>query len=193
MKFVNPQLIQEFHAPGRHFNFPKVELIIQNTRRILGDGIAFSEGNAWKRKRQVITAVFNYDFLTLNIPKIAKTFDIEAQRMEDEYFQSNPGAKTVKYYLLDLLTATFSGVMLKCFFGGTFKNEKINGEPLSVFLPKLIGDVSKQSIRPENFLLGPWFFNLGVTAGDRDINKRVKLLRQISKNYIYQRVEELKV
>ena len=47
-------------------------MIISNLKRALGDGIAFSEGNRWKRKRKIISSVFNYKFVTSNLPNIIK-------------------------------------------------------------------------------------------------------------------------
>lgn len=58
--------------PENVYNHFKMPFIIQNIRRSLGDGIAFSEGKLWKRKRGIMNAVFNYDFIIENIPKIIK-------------------------------------------------------------------------------------------------------------------------
>ena len=55
--------------------FQKDKMIIGNIQRSLGKGIAFSEGNEWKRKRKIISYVFNYNFLINQIPKIINLFD----------------------------------------------------------------------------------------------------------------------
>lgn len=54
---------------------PKMKFIIQNIQRSLGHGIAFSEGDEWKRKRKIMNSVFNFDFITDCIPKIARICD----------------------------------------------------------------------------------------------------------------------
>lgn len=44
-------------------------------KRLLGDGVAFSEGETWKLKRKIITSVFTFDFLKSIIPHISKVCD----------------------------------------------------------------------------------------------------------------------
>ena len=46
-------------------------------KRLLGDGVAFSEDEIWKTKRKVITSVFTFDFLKSIIPNISKICDEE--------------------------------------------------------------------------------------------------------------------
>ena len=70
--FINPDLLKIFFAPDNFPNYIKEELTVANTRRVLGYGIAFSEGGEWKRKRKIINTVFNFNFLMSIIPKIVE-------------------------------------------------------------------------------------------------------------------------
>lgn len=56
--------------PDNIYVHHKMKFAIANIQRSLGHGMAFSEGKEWKRKRHIISAVFNYDFIIENIPKI---------------------------------------------------------------------------------------------------------------------------
>lgn len=46
--------------------------MVANVKRALGNGIAFSEGDEWKRKRKIINKVFNFNFIISNIPKMIR-------------------------------------------------------------------------------------------------------------------------
>lgn len=81
--------------------------------------------------------------------------------------------------------------MMECFFGSQSANEKIEGQPLSLFMIQLIIDVSSQSFEPISMLLGTKFLNLGLREKDRSINKRIKLLRQMASMLINKRLTEL--
>lgn len=69
--------------------------------------------------------------------------------------------------------------MMECFFGTARTYEKIDGKLTSVFLADLIIDITKQGLTPEGLLLGSKFLSFGLRSGDRDINRRIGLLREM--------------
>lgn len=68
-------MIREFLSMEKIFIFPKKKIYIANLKRLLGDGIVFSEGETWKSKRKIISSVFTFDFLKSIIPNISKICD----------------------------------------------------------------------------------------------------------------------
>jgi len=38
----------------------------------MGHGVMFSEGDEWKKKRRIMSTVFNFEFIKSKIPLIAK-------------------------------------------------------------------------------------------------------------------------
>ena len=44
-------------------------------RMIIGNGLVFSEGESWKRKRKIMSKLFNFELLKENIPKICSICD----------------------------------------------------------------------------------------------------------------------
>ena len=72
VEIFNPELMKSFFQPDNIYVHHKMKFMIQNIQRSLGHGIAFSEGKEWKRKRNIMNAVFNYDFIIENIPKIIR-------------------------------------------------------------------------------------------------------------------------
>ena len=43
--------------------------------RVMGNGLAMSEKENWKRKRRILSSVFNYDFISSMSPRIAEIFE----------------------------------------------------------------------------------------------------------------------
>jgi cytochrome P450 len=81
---VNPDMIKEFLSMEKMFLFPKKVAFIGNMKRMLGEGVAFSEGDVWKTKRKIITHVFNFDFLKSIIPRISLICDEELVKTEHD-------------------------------------------------------------------------------------------------------------
>ncbi len=84
IEIYNPELMKSFFLPENIYVHHKMKFIIQNIQRSLGMGIAFSEDKEWKRKRNIMNAVFNYDFITDNIPKIIRICNEALQLSEQE-------------------------------------------------------------------------------------------------------------
>ena len=72
IELVNPKLMKKFFTPDHPDVYPKYPTFIQNMKRCLGNGIVFSEGSEWKKRRKIISSVFNYDFMKTNISKIVR-------------------------------------------------------------------------------------------------------------------------
>ena len=72
--FLHPDLVKELLSFEKQMIFQKTKLELDCFRR-LGIGIVFSEGEAWKKKRKIVTEIFNFDFLQKLSPKIALICD----------------------------------------------------------------------------------------------------------------------
>ena len=81
LDLVNPDMIKEFLSMEKIFLFPKRKIYIANLQRLLGNGVTFTEGPAWKSKRKIITSVFTFDFLKSIIPNISKICDRQLDKM----------------------------------------------------------------------------------------------------------------
>lgn len=85
----------------------------------------------------------------------------------------------------------FSNVMLQCFFGTPSTHRKINKQSVATFINKLNTDITLQNFQLPLLIFGPKFAELGLRAADRDINNRIKLLRQLADELIKKRLSEL--
>lgn len=72
VELVNVELIKEFLSPNHPYNYEKLNAFMGNLRRVMGRGIVFSEGAAWKQKRKLISGVFNHQFIKSNIPRSSR-------------------------------------------------------------------------------------------------------------------------
>lgn len=52
--------------------YEKYELIIGGLRRMVGRGITFASGEAWKLKRRITTKMLNFTYIKELVPRIYK-------------------------------------------------------------------------------------------------------------------------
>jgi cytochrome P450 len=81
IEFYSADLIQAFYASNIN-NYVKFEPFVCNFRRMVGNGMAFSEGDDWKKKRRIISSVFHFDFLNSLVPKMNETIDERFQQLD---------------------------------------------------------------------------------------------------------------
>jgi cytochrome P450 len=49
--------------------------MVNGSKAAIGEGLVFSEGDNWKKKRKILSKVFNFDLIQENIPKISEICD----------------------------------------------------------------------------------------------------------------------
>lgn len=55
-----------------------------------------------------------------------------------------------------------------------------------------MSDATRQGSKPHALLFGVQALNLGLTAKDRDINRRIRIFRQWGQEFIKKRIEDAK-
>jgi hypothetical protein len=85
IEFFNADLIQAQYNSNIN-NYVKFDPIVGSLRRI-GNGLAFSEGDNWRKKRRIISSVFHFDFLSSLVPKMNENIDETFKRLDS----SQPG------------------------------------------------------------------------------------------------------
>lgn len=68
----HPDLLRDFYAVDKHYEYPKSPKGLRLFARVAGRGLVFSEGEAWHRKRKILNKLFNFDFIKSQSQKIAK-------------------------------------------------------------------------------------------------------------------------
>ena len=84
---MNPELQKQFFQPDGIYHYIKLPFVVNQLKRVMGDGTSLVEGDAWKRKRRIMNTVFNYDFITSMVPNISRIFDDAFQIAEEDYRQ----------------------------------------------------------------------------------------------------------
>jgi cytochrome P450 len=79
----HPDFIRDFYSNEHLYTYPKVTFFTSNLIRVMGKGIPFSEGNEWKRKRRIINAVFNFEFVKAMTGKIEKVCEKAMKDVEN--------------------------------------------------------------------------------------------------------------
>lgn len=74
--------------------------------------------------------------------------------------------------------------MSQCFLGCELKYEQIEGQNPASYYTKNVDQANQQMANPIALLLGPKYLNLGVTAFDRELNRRIALVDKWGTNYI---------
>lgn len=72
---VDPLLLQDFFQKQEHY--VKEEKFIENKVRFLGQGVAFSEGQEWSKRRKIMSGIFHFSFFNKFVPKIVNIVDRE--------------------------------------------------------------------------------------------------------------------
>ena len=159
-------------------------------KEITKEGLFFSEHDSWKKKRRVLNSSFNFDFLKSLAPKIALLCDRVLEKIEEENGGIDAEGK-IKYNVHNFSSRLAEDVILSCFFDSTLSNEKIEGLNVSNFVIKLLGD-SFNFIEDVPFLLfGLKFIKLGLRSKDRDILRRISILRGWGNKIVKERVERI--
>ena len=72
---IEPTLGKELLSAEKLNIYPKETAVIEGIKLIMGEGLAFSEGDSWKNKRKLMSKVFSFDLIKENIPKITEICD----------------------------------------------------------------------------------------------------------------------
>ena len=75
VEFTHPDFVKSFYHQQTHYNYPKAANLVYSVKRGLGEGLVFSEGDAWKRKRRILNTVFNFEMIKELTPTIARICD----------------------------------------------------------------------------------------------------------------------
>ena len=187
----NPELIQGFFTTDIQGQSPKLELFAAHIERAMGAGVVFSEGKVWKRKRKIITSVFNFEFLKSLTWKIANISDRSIEAIEEETREKKQ-REELEFNLLNLTVNMFSTVMIECFFGAKASGEKLDGKHVSVFVTDLVNDVSAQGQDFLYLLFGTKILDIGLKESFRDVNRRLRLFKQWASGVVAKRIQEAK-
>lgn len=74
LDLTHPDFIKAFYSENI-YTYQKVPSLVAPIKRTMGEGVPFSEGDVWKRKRRIINKVFNFELIKNMTVKIAELCD----------------------------------------------------------------------------------------------------------------------
>lgn len=72
LEFHHPDFIKDYYSVDKHYQYPKQKIVVDAFSRLTGRGLPFSEGENWKRKRNILNKIFNFDFVKSQTYKISE-------------------------------------------------------------------------------------------------------------------------
>jgi cytochrome P450 len=72
---TNPEIMKELFTPDKVDIHHKLGVFFRGMTTLIGEGLIFSEGDGWKRKRKITSKLFTFDILLHNIDKISQICD----------------------------------------------------------------------------------------------------------------------
>ena len=87
-----------------------------------------AEGTPWKNKKKVLSKIFNYDFITSQIPSIVSIADNVFDFYENE--AKKDGKKYISLQINEMITKFTSSVIVSGFLGTNSLKENIRGESI---------------------------------------------------------------
>ena len=177
IELIDPELQQDFLSAEKTPLYEKNYGTKLALGGLLNEGLLLSEKDAWKRRKKILSEVFNFNFIKSLSPKIAG--------IGDQLLGSfDRGQKEAEYDVLEFTTEFGGTVMIECFFGESAKNEQIEGKSVNKFIKDLIGDLFTQTFTVCGLLFGLKFMKLGIRGKDRANNQKVNLFRSWGKEFV---------
>ena len=92
----------------------KSQVLTLGLKKVAGKGLFLSEGNEWKKKRKILSKVFNFDLVKGNISEIANICDSSLDKFEEN---CKIGDNEYSDFGIKITANIANRIILKCFFG----------------------------------------------------------------------------
>jgi len=165
---TDPEVIKEYLK--RYETYPKATEIFGLLNELAAGSIVFAEGNAWKKRRKIVSTAFNFEFLKHVVPVI-----VEAT--QEKFKEWEEAGKLTNMNLVEELATITGEVTGRFFFGKRFAKQKLRGLPITTGLQHLLNDLIKEFFQPSTILFGTKLLKANVLPRHKKLNKDVVDLR----------------
>ena len=131
--------------------------------------------------------VFNFDFLTNQIPSI-KSYCLESFELIEE--SAKREGRTYKYSIKELALSFSSRVIFGGFLGGNLKEEKIKDQNPAELLQEIVCHCTDEYNDLVSMVLGLNFLKLGLRKKDRVFKEKMKLFNNWCRSYTKERINK---
>ena len=172
----DPQYIKELTQKPHLY---KKHSITGGIKTIIGNGLILSDGEVWKKKRKMISGLFNYDLLKENVSIIQSTTVEFLNKITEE--------DMVNYPMHEKFQQITGEVVGQVFFSEKLSNYNIDGKPLANELSQIISEMGRYSVTPLLVYFSPAIFNLSFIPPFRILMNRIKRYRDVCRQIIQER------
>ncbi|KAL4446416.1 hypothetical protein ABPG74_001157 [Tetrahymena malaccensis] len=183
LRLVDPDLMREFFLNQQYY--VKDTFYIGNVLRCAPYGIAFVEGEQWKKSRKLFSQAFHFEYLTSLAPLIEQI----AQKVFNSVIENS---ECLANYDPLVYSQKITGqVIIATFFGEEINNTKFRGMDLVSALTHMLNLLGEQSMTLQYFLFGADFFKLRLTKSQRYVDDIIKDFRSFMKQLIEGKIESI--
>ena len=176
----DPQYLKEMTQ--RPYVYKK-HSIANGLKMIMGEGLILSDGDSWKRKRKLISSVFNYDLLKQEVGLVHNIIVEFLNKIDDRDLENYP--------ILDRMQEITGEAVGRIFFGEKLSSYSINGKSITTELAELVAEMGEYSRAPYFVFLGPKVLSLPIPQFKK-LLLRVKKYRDTCFNIIQDRKTQKK-
>jgi len=159
----DPEYMKEFMQKPHYYEKAIIKDFFQP---LMGDGLAMSEGETWKRHRKIISNSFHYDSLNKNISTIQTT--------AREFFDKIASQEYQNYSVINRVQQITGEIVGRIFFGEHLNKYTHEGKPLTLALADLISDLTSLAMTPLSVCLGGLALKYPVFPRYIKMKKRIK-------------------
>lgn len=190
---IQPRLLKYLFAPEKINIIQRSHLNKYGFKIALGNTMILNEGDVWKRKRKVLSEIFNFDFIKRNVPRMREICKEMVLRMEKTSEVEKKSEEEVEYKveLKKVFGDMISNIVIKIFFGGEGVDAMVEGVSINKYLSAILKDAKDQSTDVLVLLLGEKAYHLGLRKKYRELKSRLKKLRDEVKSIIRKRMERI--
>ncbi|KAL4469605.1 hypothetical protein ABPG74_004858 [Tetrahymena malaccensis] len=167
LTLINPELINEFLQ--RQNEYIKYQLPVQGIMDFLGNGLSRMYGEKWKNGRKVISNMFTFENITAQLQRVK---EISRKYIEDE----NHDQFNIKYVFEKISGSQNLQVLLGA---EVEKYKDSQGRHLGECVQQLSNDICFHYYSPFAMIFGQKILKWNLRESDRQIQKRMKDMRQL--------------
>jgi len=138
-------------------------------RPLLGTGLLFAKGEAWKRHRKLVSTAFHYESLKGSVGLIRETAQEFLRKITPDQYQNFP--------IIEKMQEITGEVVGRFFFGKSFCDYTFEGQPITLALAELLGETTSYGFKLSGLVLG--IDLISVLPSYRTAIQRVQKLKKL--------------
>eukprot|EP00357_Protocruzia_adherens_P011843 CAMPEP_0115007662 /NCGR_PEP_ID=MMETSP0216-20121206/21348_1 /TAXON_ID=223996 /ORGANISM="Protocruzia adherens, Strain Boccale" /LENGTH=471 /DNA_ID=CAMNT_0002374717 /DNA_START=172 /DNA_END=1587 /DNA_ORIENTATION=- len=187
---LDPKLIKET-LQTKENNFYKDHPYLPLVRLFVGNGLIFSNGETWRKKRKIANKAFHHEKMLKMCEIMEERCNLRLDGWKEKIQESKSGE--IDVLLNDETIALTLDIIGISAFGKNYSSVNINGQQVSI--PEITRQLNDDVIAygsNVSFLLCPRKAKYGLDKEARELHRKSNLMRGVGKEMIKNRIDEIK-